>query len=242
MVIGHILTNHGLATVITTTYQHGGATAVVMELENGERLCTLSVNIEGTKVPEGAFLVKTWSENAEIAKVALESGLFEDTGKRIATGFVEAQVWRFKEPVPMQCYDACMVQDACNPSGVLHSFINLWKMENWGPSSPIAVMYASKLCDMSSTFGEPASLNLNWGDVLALAETVVSEMNGLDTYDKASLESFKKLCGQLAAWTRCCDHEVSNAVFRRVVALADWTGKERQREDFVNRYCREMAV
>jgi hypothetical protein len=242
MVIGHIQTNFGLATVITSTYQHGGATAIVMELQDGEPLCTLSVNIEGVKLPEGTFLAKTWSENAEIAKAALDSGLFEDTGKRVPTGFVEAQVWRFKEPVPMQAYDACMVQDACNPSGVLHSFINLWKMENWGPASPIAVMYASKLCDMSGTFGEPASLNLDWKGVLALAETVVEEMNGLDTYDKANLASFKNLCGQLSAWTHCCNHEVSNAVFRRVVALADWTGKEAQRENFTNRYCREMAV
>lgn len=239
-IIGHIQTNYGLATVRTSTYSHGGATAVVLECENGEPLATLSVNVEGAKLGEGEFLAKTWSENEEIAKAALDSGLFEDTGRRVPTGWVEAQVWRFKTPVPMQCYDACIVQDACNPSGVLHSFIRLWKMEDWGPSNPIAVMYASKLCDMAGI--HEGSLNLDWGGVLTLAETVVNEMNGLDTYDKANLESFKKLCGQLAAWTQCCNHNVSNAVFRRVIALADWTGKERQREDFVNRYCREMAV
>lgn len=240
-IIGHIHTNYGLATVRTSTYQHGGATAVLLECENGEPLATLSVNLEGVKLGEGEFLAKTWSENEEIAKAALDSGLFEDTGRRVPTGWVEAQVWRFKAPVPMQCYDACIVQDACNPSGVLHSFIRLWKMENWGPSNPIAVMYASKLCDMAGVY--EGSLNLDWnGHLLPLAESVVNEMNGLDTYDKANLESFKKLCVQLAGWTQCCNHNVSNAVFRRVIALADWTGKERQREDFANRYCREMAV
>lgn len=240
-IIGHIQTNYGLATVLKSTYHHGGATAVVLECENGEPLATLSVNVEGAKLGEGEFIAKTWSENEEIAKAALDSGLFEDTGRRVPTGWVEAQVWRLKAPVPMQCYDACIVQDACNPSGVLHSFIRLWKMENWGPSNPIAVMYASKLCDMAGVY--EGSLNLDWnGHLLPLAESVVNEMNGLDTYDKANLESFKKLCIQLAGWTQCCNHNVSNAVFRRVIALADWTGKERQREDFANRYCREMAV
>jgi hypothetical protein len=239
--IGHILTNFGPAIVIATTYENG-ATAVVIKCVDGSPLCILSVNLGDVKLKDGEFLAKTWSENEDIAKSALDSGLFEDTGRRIPTGWVEAQVWRFKVPVPMQCYDACIVQDACNPSGVLNSFINLWKMENWGPSNPIAVMYASKLCDMSGTRDDKTSLNLDWKALLPLAESVLAEMNGLDTYDKANLESFKSWCATLAAWTRCCNSQVSNVVFRRVVELADWTGKETQREGFVNRYCRDMAV
>jgi len=241
-IIGHIQTNYGLATVRTSTYQNNGATAVVLECENGEPLATLSVNLEGVKLGEGEFLAKTWSENEEIAKAALDSGLFEDTGRRVPTGWVEAQVWRFKLPVPMQCYDACMVQDACNPSGVLNSFINLWKMEQFGPSSPIAVMYASKMCDMSGTCMDHPGLSADWKDVLTIAESVLADMNGLDTGEKARLASFHKLCKCLSSWTRCCNHEVSTAVFRRVVSLADWTGKESQREDFAKRYCRVMAV
>ena len=45
---------------------------------------------------DGEFAVRTWSKNESVAKAALASGIFEDTGKRIPTGFVEAQVWRFK--------------------------------------------------------------------------------------------------------------------------------------------------
>ena len=44
----------------------------------------------------GEFLAKVWSENEEIAAVALKSGLFIDTGRRIPMGFVEAQVWLLK--------------------------------------------------------------------------------------------------------------------------------------------------
>ncbi len=43
------------------------------------------------------ILVKTWSENEAFAKAALATGLFEDTGKRFPTGFVEAQIWKLKD-------------------------------------------------------------------------------------------------------------------------------------------------
>lgn len=243
MVIGHFITNYGLATAILTSYQNNGATAIVLECEDGSQLATLTVNVPEAKVKDGEFLVKTWSENEGIAKAALDSGLFKDTGRRVATGWVEAQVWCLNEPTPMQAYDACCVQDACNPSGVLYSFINLWKMENFGPSSLLAVMYASKLCDMAGVWNDDHSLNLDWnGHLLPLAETVLAEMNGLDTFDKSQLESFKKLCGQLAAWTRCCKPEVSGCAFKRTMNLADWTGKTPQREYFASQYCREALV
>ena len=47
----------------------------------------------------GEFFVKTWSENETIAKEALASGLFVDTGRRVESGFVEAQIWRFSDDV-----------------------------------------------------------------------------------------------------------------------------------------------
>lgn len=39
------------------------------------------------------FYAKTWSENTELAKAALASGHFRDTGLRAPAGMVEAQVW-----------------------------------------------------------------------------------------------------------------------------------------------------
>lgn len=56
----------------------------------------LTVNLpEAPKLAPGEFHVKTWGENEEVARAALASGLFVDTGRRVPTGFVEAHVWRF---------------------------------------------------------------------------------------------------------------------------------------------------
>lgn len=57
----------------------------------------LTVYVEGTELNRNEILVKTWSENEEWTKGILDCGLFEDTGRRVKTGYVEAQVWKFKE-------------------------------------------------------------------------------------------------------------------------------------------------
>ena len=41
---------------------------------------------------------RTRCENRELAASMRASGLFEDTGARIATGRVQAAVWRIKDP------------------------------------------------------------------------------------------------------------------------------------------------
>lgn len=240
MVIGYIETQFGLGRFLATKYQEGGDTAVVLEGEKGETISILSTNIPGLRLKPNEFLAKTWSENEEIAALALDSKLFKDTGRRVPTGFVEAQIWSIEEPVPMQCYDACMVQDACNPSGVLHSFIRLWEMEQWSPSNPIAIMYASKICSMGGQFEDFLARQMLWDDVLKLAKRCVGEMGTLDTGAKSQLDSYKLLCNMLSAWTLCHNHNVANDTFVRVVKLADWTGKESQRERFVNTYCNNL--
>lgn len=68
--------------------------AIMLMDEEGMRIATLTVNMPEHKLEPGEFFVKTWSENQEIAADCLKSGLFEDTGKRVITGWVEAQVWR----------------------------------------------------------------------------------------------------------------------------------------------------
>lgn len=59
-----------------------------------ESVACLTVNIPQVFLEPGEILVKTWAENEQVAKVALTTGLFEDTGKRVQVGYVEAQVWR----------------------------------------------------------------------------------------------------------------------------------------------------
>lgn len=56
----------------------------------------LSVNLPESPLEDGEIFVKTWSENAAIREPILALGIFEDTGKRVPTGFTEAEVWRFK--------------------------------------------------------------------------------------------------------------------------------------------------
>lgn len=64
-------------------------------MRGGEAIATLTVNIPEVPLEEGEFIVKTWSENERIAADCLASGLFVDTGKRVRTGWVMAQIWRF---------------------------------------------------------------------------------------------------------------------------------------------------
>jgi hypothetical protein len=55
---------------------------------------TITTNIVGLALESGEFPVKTWSENEILREPLLASGLFVDTGKRVSTGFVEAELWR----------------------------------------------------------------------------------------------------------------------------------------------------
>lgn len=64
---------------------------------DGEMYGKLTVNLPEVKLEDGELLIKTWSENENLSGAAMKTGLFEDTGKRIPTGFCEAQVWRIKE-------------------------------------------------------------------------------------------------------------------------------------------------
>lgn len=61
-----------------------------------ECFAVLTVNLPEIKIGENNIIVKTWSENKNVAKAALASGKFIDTGKRIPTGFVEASIWEVK--------------------------------------------------------------------------------------------------------------------------------------------------
>lgn len=62
-----------------------------------EAWCTLTVSMEIGPLPKGYYLVKTWSENKETARMLLEQGLFEDTGERVENGYVSAEIWHLKQ-------------------------------------------------------------------------------------------------------------------------------------------------
>lgn len=79
--------------IIERTYMGGAPALQVMSLDGP--FMTITVNVEGYMPPEGHVLVKTWSENEPYREELLKSGLFEDTGQRVPTGFVQAEVWKY---------------------------------------------------------------------------------------------------------------------------------------------------
>lgn len=88
-------TPYGEAVVRMGCYGNGRLAIQLVNAETEEPIGKLTVNLPGEELGGGEFFVKTWSENEGIAAAALASGVFEDTGRRVPTGHVEAQVWRF---------------------------------------------------------------------------------------------------------------------------------------------------
>jgi hypothetical protein len=87
-------TSFGQARVSIGYYADNDAIAVELLDESGESLAMLSVNLpeEQHLLGEKEFSAKTYSENEELARDALRSGLFLDTGRR--AGFIQAPIWK----------------------------------------------------------------------------------------------------------------------------------------------------
>lgn len=97
-----IQTAFGEAEVVFGFYANGALAVALIAADTGEPIGKLSVNLvdEVHTLSPKEFFAKVWSENEGIAKDALASGLFEDTGRRVPTGHVEAQVWRVVGDTP----------------------------------------------------------------------------------------------------------------------------------------------
>lgn len=100
--IGRIDTPYGSAAILVGRYPAGGAIAIqlVGDDEQAEPMATFSTNLVpyGAEVSRDEFCVKTWSENEAFVAPMLSTGLFEDTGKRMPSGYVVSPVWRIKDP------------------------------------------------------------------------------------------------------------------------------------------------
>lgn len=57
---------------------------------------TLTTNVIDAILGKNEIIIKDWSENVEFAEACFATGLFENTGRTISTGHVEAPVWRIK--------------------------------------------------------------------------------------------------------------------------------------------------
>ena len=84
--------------VHVTKYTADGSAAVQLYGSDGCPYATVSTCVPGTTFAPGELLVKTANENADLREPLLTCGLFEDTGRRVPTGHVVAEVWRFAKP------------------------------------------------------------------------------------------------------------------------------------------------
>ena len=100
-IIGRVATPLGGATILVGRYPAGGAIAIqlVADDEPTEPMATFSTNLVpyGAQVSNDEFCVKTWSENEVFVSPMLSTGLFEDTCKRVPSGYVVSPVWRIKD-------------------------------------------------------------------------------------------------------------------------------------------------
>jgi hypothetical protein len=92
-IIGTITLYGETLNIVEARYTEG-APAILLEDADGGPYCTFSTNLDGANLAAGEVLVKTWSENEDMRQPMLESGLFEDTGRRVPNGFIQAEVWR----------------------------------------------------------------------------------------------------------------------------------------------------
>jgi hypothetical protein len=59
-------------------------------------ICVLTVSLNTGPLPDDMYIIKTWGGNWSIARDVLATGVFEDTGVRLPSGRVEAQLWKWK--------------------------------------------------------------------------------------------------------------------------------------------------
>jgi len=79
------------------SYSNNEPAVLIICKDDGSRYGVLSVNLPNITLEPNEFAVKTWSENEELSMAAMETGLFKDTGKRIPSEFIKAQVWKLKD-------------------------------------------------------------------------------------------------------------------------------------------------
>jgi hypothetical protein len=70
---------------------------MLLTVEGHEPYATVTVNIRPNDCKSDEIIVKMYSENEHLRAPLLALGLFEDTGKRIESGFVQCEIWRLTE-------------------------------------------------------------------------------------------------------------------------------------------------
>lgn len=95
-VIGTIFDN-GRELRVLESHRHGGQISYDVLDEGGKPYGELSTHVPGLDLGTGEFLVYEWASSGALIESARASGLFHDTGKRIAMATSQAEVWRRPE-------------------------------------------------------------------------------------------------------------------------------------------------
>lgn len=97
--IGQVTTPWGEADIHVTRYGKGKAIAIQLYgRETGEPFGTVSTNLPDVRLDANEVCVKVWNENEPLIAPMMDTGLFEDTGRKGGSGFVVAPIWRIKDP------------------------------------------------------------------------------------------------------------------------------------------------
>jgi|SRR5579871_882834 len=86
----------GPVSIVKLAYNNGSLAVQLISESDGEDIATLSINLPeyAHQLSVNEFFVKTYSENEEIAREALASGVVQDTGARFQTGMGPVSIWR----------------------------------------------------------------------------------------------------------------------------------------------------
>lgn len=96
--IGQIVVDGNKFDIVQTMFPNG---RVALLIQRGlEPYSRLAVNVPQAEIGPHEFFARTYEENYELRGPLLASGLFEDTGKRIKSGFVSLELWRLRQTAP----------------------------------------------------------------------------------------------------------------------------------------------
>ena len=93
--IGFVTIDGEELSIHVAKYSADNSPAIELMAEDGP-YARFTVCIEDSNLAPGELLVKTWNENDALREPMLGTGLFEDTGRRVTSGYVSAEVWRFR--------------------------------------------------------------------------------------------------------------------------------------------------
>lgn len=86
--------------VVKTQYFNQRTLIILLDSETLNPITKASVNLYDEPLNSDQVFIKNWSENEGILDVLVNAGIVEHTGKKVKTGFVEADLCRVIAEIP----------------------------------------------------------------------------------------------------------------------------------------------